>query len=226
LCNSPARERQTFTVQNQQVFEEEIYRNSFMVQKTKGGMVLYIKNMACIRCKMIVTSELEKLGLHKISLGLGELKIKEIISPDKRVQLDNALKRSGFELLDESKGYLVEKIKRIIIELVHYSDDQLHQTLPEYIGRKLHLEYASLNTLFFEVQNTTIEDYFNFHKIERVKELIVYYKLGLNEIAHQLNYSSISHLTSQFKAITGLPPSHFQKMREIRGSAKRNVRMM
>jgi AraC-like DNA-binding protein len=172
---------------------------------------------------MAVRSELEKLGLSKFVIGLGEVKLKESISPDQLNQLEIKLKNSGFELVEENESMLVEKVKKLIIELVHYSDERLVENIPDIISRKLNHDYATLNALFFKVQNMTIENYFLAHKIERVKELLVYYKLNLNEIAYQLNYSSIAHLTSQFRAVTGFAPSHYRKIREIRVEAQVNV---
>lgn len=175
---------------------------------------------------MAVRSELEKLGLHKFVIGFGEVRLKEVISTDQLKQLDRGLKKSGFGLVDENEGILVEKVKKLIIELIHYSDDRLAENIPAIISSKLNQDYALLNTLFFKIQNVSIENYFLAHKVERVKELLVYYKLNLNEIAYQLNYSSIAHLTSQFKAATGLSPSHYRKIREIRVAAQSNVGIM
>lgn len=186
-------------------------------------MTLYIKNMVCIRCKVAVRSELEKLGLDKFDIGFGEVRLKEGISHEQLNKLDRGLKRSGFELVNERESNQVEKVKKIIIALIHYSEERLVNNIPEIISSKLNQDYATLNALFLKIQNQTIENYFLAHKIERVKELLVYYKLNLNEIAYQLNYNSIAHLASQFKAATGLSPSHYRKMREIRIEARSNV---
>ncbi len=189
-------------------------------------MTLYIKNMVCIRCKMAVRSELEKLGISKFVIGFGEVRLKEGISTDQRFRLNSALKKSGFELVGETEGNLIEKVKKLIIELIHYSDERLAENIPNIISSKLNQDFETLNTLFLKVQNQTIENYFLAHKMERVKELLVYYKLNLNEIAYQLNYSSVAHLTSHFKAATGLSPSHYRKIRELRVEAQSNVGMM
>jgi AraC-like DNA-binding protein len=175
---------------------------------------------------MAVRSELEKLGLNKFVIGFGEVRLKEGISPDQLKQLDRGLKRLGFGLVDETEGSQVEKVKKLIIELIHYSDDRLVENIPDIISSKLNQDYDSLNTLFLKIQNQTIENYFLAHKLERVKELLVYYKLNLNEIAYQLNYRSIAHLISQFKSATGLTPSHYRKIREIRVIAQSNVGIM
>ena len=179
--------------------------------------------MVCIRCKMVVKSELEKLGLHYTVVELGEAEIKEDISTDKRDQLNVALKKSGLELMDDKKSMLIERIKNIIIELVHYSGDQLKINLSDYLSEKLNYDYTYLANLFSEVQGTTIEKFFINHKIERVKELLVYDELNINEIAFKLHYSSVSHLSSQFKKVTGLTPSHFKKIKQKRRTPLENV---
>jgi AraC-like DNA-binding protein len=179
--------------------------------------------MVCIRCKMVVKSELEKLGLHYTVVELGEAEIKEDISTDKRDQLNVALKKSGLELMDDKKSMLIEKIKNIIIELVHYSEDQLKINLSAYLSEKLNYDYTYLANLFSEVQGTTIEKFFINHKIEKVKELLVYDELNLKEIAFKLHYSSVSHLSSQFKKVTGLTPSHFKQIKQKRRTPLENV---
>jgi len=184
---------------------------------------LYIKNMVCIRCKMVVKSELEKLGLHYTIVELGEAEIKENISKDKRDLLNIALKKSGLELMDDKKSMLIEKIKNIIIELVHYSDYELKINLSDYLSEKLNYDYTYLANLFSEVQGTTIEKFFINHKIEKVKELLVYDELNLKEIAFKLHYSSVSHLSSQFKKVTGLTPSHFKQIKQKRRTPLENV---
>jgi AraC-like DNA-binding protein len=179
--------------------------------------------MVCIRCKMVVKSELESLGLHYTVVELGEAEIKEDISTNKRDQLNIALKKSGLELIDDKKSMLIEKIKNIIIELVHYSEDQLKINLSDYLSEKLNYDYTYLANLFSEVQGTTIEKFFINHKIEKVKELLVYDELNLKEIAFKLHYSSVSHLSSQFKKVTGLTPSHFKQIKQKRRTPLENV---
>jgi YesN/AraC family two-component response regulator len=173
---------------------------------------LYIKYMVSIRCKMVVKSELERLGLHYSTVELGEVEIKENISLEQRNQLDIALKKSGLELMDDKKSMLIEKVKNIIVEMVHYSDDQIKSNFSQHLSEKLNHNYTYLANLFSEVQGTTIEHYIIFHKIERVKELLVYDELNLTEIAYLMHYSSVAHLSNQFKKITGLTPSHFKKL--------------
>ena len=172
--------------------------------------------MVCIRCKMVVKSELEKLGVHYTSVELGEAEIKDDISTEQLVQLSIALNKTGLKLMDDKKNILVEKIKAFIIELVHYNEEQIKVTLSDYLSEKLNHDYLYLATLFSEVKGTTIEQFYLAHKIEKVKELLVYNELSLTEIAFKLNYSSVSHLSNQFKKKTGLTPSHFKHLKHKR----------
>jgi AraC-like DNA-binding protein len=172
--------------------------------------------MVCIRCKMAVKSELERLGLSYTSLELGEVELNGEISQELRSQLDSGLKKSGLELMDSRKSIMIEKIKIIIIELIHYSDYPLKINLSDILTSRLNYDYTYLANLFSEVQGTTIEHFFIYHKIERVKELLVYDELNLKEIAFKLHYSSVAHLSNQFKKITGLTPSHFKKLKHKR----------
>jgi AraC-like DNA-binding protein len=165
---------------------------------------------------MAVISELERLGLNYTSVDLGEVEIKGEISAEQRISLDAGLKKSGLELMDNRKSTLIEKTKILIIELIHYSDYPLKINLSEYLSSKLNYDYAYLANLFSEVQGTTIEHFYIFHKIERVKELLVYDELNLKEIAFRLNYSSVAHLSNQFKKVTSLTPSHFKQLKHKR----------
>ncbi len=179
-------------------------------------MKLYIKYMVSIRCKMVVKAELEKLGIDYTSVELGEVEVKENISPEALAVFDFALKKSGLELMDDKKSVLIEKIKNIIIEMIHYADDEVKVNFSDYLSEKLNYNYTYLANLFSEVQGTTIEHFIILHKIEKVKELLVYDELNLTEIAWKLHYSSVAHLSNQFKKITGLSPSHFKELREKR----------
>jgi AraC-like DNA-binding protein len=169
--------------------------------------------MVCIRCKIAVKTELENLGLHPTYIDFGEAEIRENISREKHDQLNMALKKSGLELMDDKKSMLIEKIKILVIELVHYSDEPMKKNLSDYLSEKLNYDYTYLANLFSEVQGTTIEKFFITHKIERVKELLVYDELNLKEIAFKLHYSSVAHLSSQFKKQTGFTPSHFKHLK-------------
>lgn len=179
--------------------------------------------MVCIRCKMAVKSELENFGLHYSFVDFGEAEIRENISQVQREQLNIALKKSGFELMDDKKSMLIEKIKILILELVHYSDEPLKKNLSDYISEKLNYDYTYLANLFSEAQGTTIEKFFINHKIERIKELLVYDELNLKEIAFKLHYSSVAHLSSQFKKHTGLTPSHFKQLKHKKRVPLENV---
>lgn len=179
--------------------------------------------MVCIRCQMVVKSELEKLGLHYIDVKIGEANIIEQILPEQLEQLDIALRKSGLHVMDNKKSILVEKIKTVIIELVHYSDKQIKVNLSDYLSENLHYNYTYLANLFSEVKGITIEKFYLTHKIEKVKELIVYDDLNLTEIAYKLHYSSVSHLSNQFKKVTGLTPSHFKKLKNKRRSTLEDV---
>jgi AraC-like DNA-binding protein len=179
--------------------------------------------MVCIRCKMVVKSELAKLGLHYTSVELGEVDIKEDVSEVQLEKFSVALNKSGLELMDDKKSILVEKIKAIIIEQVHYTDKEPRINLSDFISEKLHHNYSYLSNLFSEVKGTTIEKFYLAHKIEKVKELLVYDELNLTEIAWKLHYSSVAHLSGQFKKMTGLTPSHFKKLKHKRRIAFGNM---
>lgn len=174
--------------------------------------------MVCIRCKMVVKEELEKLGLQYITVDLGEVEISGYISALQHDQFKVALLKSGLELMDDKKSILIQKIKNTIIELVHYSEEPLAVKFSEFLSKKLNHDYTYLANLFSEVQGTTIEKFFIAHKIERVKELLVYNELNLTEIAYRMHYSSVAHLSAQFKKTTGLTPSHFRQLRDKRQS--------
>lgn len=179
--------------------------------------------MVCIRCKMLVKIELEKLGLNYTSVELGEAEIDETPSKEQLDQLNMILKNNGLELMDDKKSILVEKIKTIIIELVHYTDDQIKVNLSDYLSEKLGYNYTYLANLFSEVKGTTIENYYLAHKIEKAKELLVYDELTLTEIALRLHYSSVAHLSNQFKKMTGLTPSHFKNLKIQRRNSLGNM---
>ena len=177
-------------------------------------MKLYIKNMVCDRCKMAVKKVLEKAGLHATSVELGEVGILEDLTKTDQAALNTALKNMGFELIDDRKGTIIEKIKTELISLTHYGAEQNGISVSHHISGKLHYEYTYLSNLFSEVEGTTIEKYFIGLKIERVKEMLVYDEFSLSEIAWQLGYSSVSHLSAQFKKLTGLTPTYYKSLRE------------
>jgi AraC-like DNA-binding protein len=172
--------------------------------------------MVCIRCKMAVKDELLRLGFHPVIVELGEADITEDLNERELEMVRAGMLKFGLELMEDKKSVLIQKIKNIIVELVHYSEEPLVVNLSEYLHTKLNHNYTYLANLFSLVQGTTIEKYFISHKIERVKELLVYNELSLTEIAYLMHYSSVAHLSAQFKKVTGLTPSHFKQLREKR----------
>lgn len=177
-------------------------------------MKLYIKNMVCNRCKMVVKSELEKLGLRPLAVDLGEVEIVDELEGYQRQDIHAALQKFGFALLDDKKSVIIERVKNLLVDLVQNKNNQLKTNLSDYLSRELNHDYTYITNLFTQVEGTTIEQYFIAQKIERVKELLVYGELTLSEISYQLNYSSVSHLGKQFKKVTGLAPSHYKQLKE------------
>ncbi len=186
-------------------------------------MKLFIKYMVSLRCKMVVKLELNKLGLHYTKVELGEVEVMENITAEQHNQLKNGLLQSGLELMDNQKSILIEKIKNTIVEMVHYSEEMPKINFSDYISEKLNHEYTYLANLFSEVTGVTIEHYIIAHKIERVKELLLYNELNLTEISYKLNYSSVAHLSNQFKKITGLTPTFFKNLKNKRLTALNDV---
>ncbi len=176
-------------------------------------MKLYIKYMVSTRCKMMVKEALRKLGLHFIVVDLGVVDVMEVLTEVQKTALRGMLSSAGLELMDDKKAMLIEKIKKVIIEMVHYSEELPKTNFSDFISKKLDYDYTYLANLFSEVQGTTIEQYIISHKIERIKELIVYGEMNITEIANNMNYSSVAHLSSQFKKATGLTPSHFKQLK-------------
>ena len=183
-------------------------------------MKLYIKNMVCNRCKLMVRSEFEKSGLIPVSVELGEVETLEEPTAGQMLQLNNSLKGLGFEMIDNKKVRTIEKIKNAIIKLVHEAGDENKTNLSTYITAQVNQDYNYLSNLFSEVEGTTIEKYFIAHKIEKVKELLVYDELTLTEIADKLGYSNVAYLSNQFKKITGFTPSYFKSLKE---NKRRNI---
>ncbi|MDW7694710.1 AraC family transcriptional regulator [Flammeovirgaceae bacterium SG7u.111] len=177
---------------------------------------LYIKYMASLRCKLLVKEELLKLGLHHVIVDLGMVEILEEITENQRQQLKVNLKKSGLELLDDKKSILIEKIKNVIIEMVHYTDELPKVNYSDYISEKLDYDYTYLANIFSEVKGITIQQFIILHKIEKVKELLIYDELTLTEIAYKLHYSSVAHLSNQFKKITGLTPTFYKQLKNKR----------
>ncbi len=179
-------------------------------------MKIYIKNMVCIRCKMVVKEELAKLGIEHTTVELGEVDIATPFTTELHDQLKENLTKFGLELMDDKKSVLIQRIKNVIVEMVHYAEEPLVVNFSVYLSEKLNHDYTYMANLFSEVQGTTIEKFIISHKIERVKELLVYDELNLTEIAYLMHYSSVAHLSAQFKKVTGLTPSYFKQLKHKR----------
>jgi YesN/AraC family two-component response regulator len=179
-------------------------------------MKLLIKNMVSLRCKLIVKSELEKMDLHYTVVELGEVEIMEDLNSIQQEELKRGLLKFGLELLEDKKSMLIEKIKNIVVEMIHYSDEPPTLNFSAYLADKLNYDYNYLSNLFSEVKGTTIEHFIISHKIERAKELLIYNELSLTEIAEKLHYSNVAHLSNQFKKVTGLTPTFFKSMKHKR----------
>ena len=179
-------------------------------------MKIYIKYMVSARCKMVVKSALDDMHLHYGSVNLGEVEVFEDLSLEQRATLKEVLMAAGLDLMEDKKAILVERVKQVIIEMVHYAEERPKCNFSDHLSTTLQYDYTYLSNLFSEVKGITIEHYIIAHRIERVKELILYDEMNLTEIAEKLNYSSVGHLSNQFKKVTGLTPSFFKKMRLAR----------
>jgi len=179
-----------------------------------GTMKLYFKNMVSNRCKVLVKSELERIGLHCMTIELCEVEVEEYISTEKRNQIIVDLKKIGYPLIEDKKIIIIEQIKAIIIELVHYRETPLKTNLSVYLSEKLQYDYTYLANIFSETHGHTIEQFFLIHRVERAKELLVYDELNITEIADKLHFSSVAHLSNQFRKVTGITPSHYKHLRK------------
>jgi len=186
-------------------------------------MRLYIKYMVSIRCKLFVKSELDKLGLHHCNVDLGVVDTTDLMTEEQKVSFRYALLCSGLELMEDKKAVLIERIKNVIVEMVHYADEFPKLKNSEYIAAHLQHDYTYLANLFSEATGITIEQFIIQHKIERVKELIIYDELNLTEISYLLNYSSVAHLSTQFKKVTGLTPTFFKNLKVKRRQMLENL---
>jgi len=172
---------------------------------------------------MMVSDELKKMAIPFIKIELGEVELMDEISPQQREQLSLALLKSGLELMEDKKAMLIEKIKNVVVEMVHYSDELPRTKFSVFLSEKLDYDFTYLSNLFSETEGTTIEQFIMLHKIERVKELIIYDELNLTEIASKLHYSSVAHLSHQFKKITGLTPTFFKSIKRKKRSTLENL---
>jgi AraC-like DNA-binding protein len=205
--------------------EEDVFllHNGCVEETAANRMKLYIKYMVSLRCKMVVREELRKLGLVHAIVELGVVETIGDVTESQRQELKTALIMSGLELMDDRKSLLIEKIRHLIIEMIHYADEMPRINYSEYISEKLGCDYTYLSSIFSEVKGITIQQYVIFHKIERAKELLIYDELTLEEIAHKLNYSSAAHLSNQFKKVTGQTPSFFRKLKQKRNDNQVNL---
>ncbi len=186
-------------------------------------MNLYIKYMVSWRCKMMVKDELKKLGLKYINVDLGMVEVLEDITDSQRKELKTNLMKSGLELLEDKRSILIERIKTAIVDMIHYSNALPQINYSEYLSKKLKHNYTYLANAFSEVTGTTIQQYIIIHKIEKVKELLLYNELNLTQISYKLGYSSVAHLSNQFKKITGLSPSFYKLLKEKRNANLENM---
>ena len=186
-------------------------------------MILYIKYMVSLRCKMMVEQELKNIGLHYVVVELGSVEILEDITLEQREALKRNLLKSGLELLDDKRSILIEKIKNVIVEMIHYQDELPKTNYSDYIAEKLGYDYTYISNIFSEVKGINIQQFIIHHKIEKVKELLLYGDLNLTEISYKLHYSSVAHLSNQFKKVTGLSPTFYKKLRRKRDDNLENI---
>lgn len=179
-------------------------------------MKIYIKNMACESCKIFVREALEELEIPIVKVELGEIETKDEISDQEKKQLSSKIKEAGLELLENKQGVLIEKIRQAMIDYVYKSEDRPEIKFSVFLSENLNHNYTYLSNFFSEVEATTIEQYLIALKIERIKELIIFGEHTFSEIAHKLHYSSVAHLSTQFKRVTGLTPSHFKALKKKR----------
>jgi AraC-like DNA-binding protein len=186
-------------------------------------MKIYIKNMVCNRCKMVVKSELQKLGLHPLAVELGEVELEEELTAEVKQQIEERFLGLGFELIDDKKSRLIERVKNLVVELVHHSDEQLNMNVSDYLTQFIPMDYKYLSNLFSDIEGITIEKFYIAQRVERVKELLVYDELSLSEIADKMGYSSVAYLSTQFKKVVGLTPTHFKS---IKAAKRRSIDLL
>jgi len=176
-------------------------------------MIIYIRYMVSLRCKMVVKTELKKLGLWYVFVDLGTVEVLGEITEEQLLELKKNLLKSGLELLDDKKSILIERIKNVVIEMIHYDESLPKINISDFISQKVGYDYTYLSNIFSEVKGITLQQYIIMHRIEKVKELLLYDELSLTEIAYRLQYSSVAHLSNQFKKVTGLTPSFYKTLK-------------
>lgn len=186
-------------------------------------MKLFIKYMVSLRCKLMVEEKLKKVKIPYRSVDLGVVETMKDISPEQHNQLKALLLESGLDLLDDKKSILIERIKNAVVEMIHYSDDLPKVNFSDYLSEKLGYDYTYLSNIFSEVKGVTLQNYIIMHRIEKVKELLLYDDLNLTEISYKLQYSSVAHLSNQFKKVTGLSPSFYKLLKQKRSMNLENI---
>jgi len=194
-----------------------------LIQRKGIHLKLYIKYMVSNRCKMAVKEILKKLGLHFVVVDLGEIDIMEDISGNRLENFRIALSDGGFELMDDTKAILIERIINVIIQMVHHTEEMIKINFSEFLSEKLSHDYNYMSKIFSEVKGITIQQFIIVHKIEKIKELLLYGELNLTEISYRLNYSSVSHLSNQFRKVTGLSPSDFKHLKSKKRSSIEDI---
>lgn len=179
-------------------------------------MKIYVKNMACKSCKVVVKNALDELNLTAIKIELGEIETHEDVTDNQKKKLNSIIKKAGLELLEKKQGLLIEKIRKVVVDYVYNSDVKPQKKFSVLLSEQLGYSYAYLTNFFSEVEAATIEQYVILLKVERIKELIILEEFSISQIANKLHYSSTAHLSNQFKKATGLTPSHFKKLKEKR----------
>lgn len=179
--------------------------------------------MVSNRCKMAVKEELQKLGLHFVVVDLGEVDVMETLSPSQRIQLNDGLLKSGLELMDDKRAVLIEKIVNVITEMIHHTDESPKVNYSDFLSEKLGYDYTYMSNVFSEVKGITIQQFIILNKIERVKEYLIYDELNLTEISYILHYSSVAHLSNQFKKVTGLTPSKYKQLKDKKRSTIEDI---
>lgn len=186
-------------------------------------MKLYVRNMACLSCKVVVKEALEELKIEPVKVELGEIETRKELSNNEMQQLNNKIKKVGLELLENKQGMIIEKIRKVVVDYVYHTEEKIITNFSDYLSEKLNYNYTYLANLFSEVEASTIEQYVIAMKIERIKELIMFEDMTLTEISYKLHYSSVAHLSSQFKKVTGLTPTHFKQLKNKRRIAIQNL---
>lgn len=186
-------------------------------------MKLYVKNMACLSCTVVVKEALEEMKIQPIKVELGEIETKEDLTDIEKQKLNDKIKKVGLELLESKQGAIIERIRKVAVEYVYHTEEKLITNFSDYLSQKLNYSYTYLSNLFSEIEVSTIEQYVIAMKIERIKELIMFDDMTLTEISYKLHYSSVAHLSAQFKKGTGLTPTHFKRLKKKRRIAIQNL---